>query len=200
MLRKAARICVRLLTLLGALLLLVTLLPPRWYVTKLAGVWTDPRGATIIVLGADKLDGQILGINSYWRSVYTVRAWKEGGFAHLILSGETDITAPMRDFVVAEGVPAPAVVLEDRSNNTRENALLTAQVARQFPGPYVLLTSDYHMWRARRAFQKAGLVVEPRPFPDALKRMNQWSSRWSIFIELLVESAKIVYYWGRGWI
>ena len=200
MLRKATRVCVRLLALLGALLLLVTLLPPRWYVNQLAGVWTDSRGATLIVLGGDKLDGQLLGITSYWRSIYAVRAWKDGGFGHLILSGKTDITAPMRDFVVAEGVPASAVVIEDRSNSTRENALFTAAVARQFPGPYVLLTSDYHMWRAHRAFQKAGLTVAPRPFPDALKRMNQWSARWSIFIELLLESAKIGYYWARGWI
>ena len=200
MLRKAARACLRLVTLLGALLLLVTLLPPRWYVNRLAGVWNDPRGATLIVLGADTLDGQMLGMNSYWRSVYAIRAWKEGGFGHLILSGRTDITAPMRDFIVCQGVPASAVVMEERSISTRENALFTVPVARQFPGPYVLLTSDYHMWRAHRAFQKAGLTVEPRPFPDIGKRINQWSTRWSIFIELLVESTKIVYYWARGWI
>jgi hypothetical protein len=30
--------------------------------------------------------------------------------------------------------------------------------------------------------------------------MNQWSARWSIFIELLVETAKIAYYWARGWV
>jgi uncharacterized SAM-binding protein YcdF (DUF218 family) len=200
MLRQAARACLRLLTLLGALLLLVTLLPPRWYVNRLADVWTDAHEGTLIVLGADNLDGQMLGISSYWRSVYAVRAWREGGFGRLILSGNTSVTAPMRDFIVAAGVPADAIVIEDRSNSTHENALFTTPLARHYPGPYVLLTSDYHMWRAHRAFQKAGLVVQPRPFPDALKRMNQWSMRWSIFIELLLETTKIVYYWARGWI
>ncbi len=200
MLKRGTRAGVRLLALLGALLLLVTLLPPRWYVIGLAGVWNDPPGATLIVLGADSLDGQMLGVASYWRSVYAILAWREGGFGHLILSGETSVTAPMRDFIVAQGIPASVIVMENRSNSTRENALFTTSLARQFPAPYVLLTSDYHMWRARHAFQKAGLIVQPRPFPDALKRMNQWSARWSIFIELLVESAKIIYYWARGWV
>jgi len=200
MLRKAARACLRLLTFLGALLLLVTLLPPRWYVNRLAGLWTDPHGATLIVLGADNLDGQVLGMSSYWRSVYAISAWKEGGFGHLILSGQTGTTASMREFIVCQGVPASAVVMEQHSNSTRENALFTVAVARQYPGPYVLLTSDFHMWRAYRAFQKTGLKVEPRPFPDVLKRMNQWSARWPIFFELLLESTKIVYYWARGWI
>jgi uncharacterized SAM-binding protein YcdF (DUF218 family) len=200
MFRQGARECLRLLTLLGALLLLVTLLPPRWYVRQLAGAWNDPRGGTLIVLGADKLDGQMLGVASYWRSVYAVLVWREGGFGHLILSGNADITVPMRDFILAQGIPASAIVMEDRSGSTRENALFTAPLARQLPAPYVLLTSDYHMWRAHHAFQKAGLTVQPRPFPDALKRMNQWSARWSIFIELLVESAKIAYYWARGWV
>jgi len=200
MFHQGARACLRLLALLGALLLLVTLLPPRWYAVRLAGAWTDPRGATLIVLGADRLDGQMLGVASYWRSVYAVLAWRKGGFGHLILSGEAGVTAPMRDFIVAQGIPASAIVMEDRSGSTRENALFAAPLARQFPAPYVLLTSDYHMWRAHHAFQKAGLMVQPRPFPDALKRMNQWSARWSVFIELLVESAKIAYYWARGWV
>ena len=200
MLRKCARVCVRLLALLGALMLLVTLLPPRWYAVRLAGPWNDPHGATLIVLGADTLDGQMLGIGSYWRSVYAVLTWREGGFGHLILSGDASTTAPMRDFITAQGIPASAIVMEQRSRSTRENALFTVPLARQFPAPYVLLTSDYHMWRAHRAFEKAGLTVRPRPFSEALTRMNQWTARWSVFIELLVESAKIAYYWARGWI
>ncbi|MEO8048980.1 MAG: YdcF family protein [Acidobacteriota bacterium] len=200
MLRQGARVCLRLVALLGALLLLVTLLPPRWYVNWLSGAWNPPRGATLIVLGADSLDGQLLGAGSYWRSVAAVLAWRQGEFEHLILSGNLDATAPMRDFITAQGIPASAIVIEGRSRSTRENALFTTLLARQFPGPYVLLTSDYHMWRAHHAFQKAGLTVLPSPFSDALKRMNQWSDRWPIFVELVVESVKIAYYRARGWV
>ena len=63
----------------------------------------------------------------------------------------------------------------------------------------MLLTSDYHMFRARRAFRKAGLEVEPRPFPDADKRLNNWRARWQVVLDLGVETVKIVYYRVRGW-
>lgn len=184
---------------LGGLLLLVTLLPPRSYVKWLAGDWTDARGGVLIVLGSDSLDAGIMGMSSYWRSVYALLVWREGGFRHLILSGPDPITLPMRDFIVCQGVPADAVTLERRSQNTRENALFTAELARQFPGPYVLLTSDYHMRRASGAFRKAGLPVLTRPFPDALKRMTDWRDRWRIFLDLIQESIKAGYYRAKGW-
>ncbi len=185
---------------LGFLLLAVTVFPPRWYANWLAGAWNDPAGPVLIVLGADALDYGILGESSYWRSVYAVLVWREGRFQHLILSGPDPVTVPMRDFLVCQGIPAAAIVMERRSQNTRENAQYTAELAREFPGPYVLLTSDYHMRRASRAFGKAGLTVIPRPFPDVLKRLNNWRDRWRIFLDLAEETVKIGYYWARGWI
>ena len=161
------RTLVRVLACLGALLVLITLLPPRWYVTMLAGPWRDPGGAVLIVLGAEVVEGPpMIGYGSYWRSVYAAHAWREGTFHHLVLSGDAAITSPMRDFLVCQGVPADAITVEGRSTSTRENALFTAETAHRFSGPYVLLTSDYHMWRAWRTFRKAGLNVEPRPVPD----------------------------------
>ena len=64
----------------------------------------------------------------------------------------------------------------------------------------VLLTSDYHMYRAHRVFAKQGIQVEPRPIPDVLKRGAGWRGRWPAFLDLLTESAKILYYRARGWI
>jgi len=76
-------------------------------------------------------------------------------------------------------------------------------MARQLAGGdprVVLLTSDYHMFRAIRAVRKAGLSATPRPVPDLLKTAASWRTRWDAFLGLLVESVKIIYYWGRGWI
>jgi uncharacterized SAM-binding protein YcdF (DUF218 family) len=64
----------------------------------------------------------------------------------------------------------------------------------------VLLTSDYHMLRAHRALRRAGVTLAPRPIPDARKRYGGFSQRWSVFLELCGESAKIAYYWARGWL
>ena len=64
----------------------------------------------------------------------------------------------------------------------------------------MLLTSDYHMLRAKRAFLKLGVVVQPRPIPDALKRATNWQGRWPVFLDLVSETTKILYYRARGWI
>ena len=181
-------------------MLLVTLFPPRWYAARLGGPWIEARGPTLIVLGGDGPNGRMLGRVSYWRSVYAVLTWRDGGFKHMIISGAEPVTGPMRDFIVCQGVPPESIMIEGRSTSTRENALYTANLARRFPGPYVLLTSDYHMWRASRAFRKAGLDVLPQQFPDAIKRFNDWTQRWSVFETLVVESGKIAYYKARGWI
>jgi uncharacterized SAM-binding protein YcdF (DUF218 family) len=106
----------------------------------------------------------------------------------------------MRDFFVCQGVPASAILIEGRSTSTRENAVFTAEMLRGIPGPYVLLTSDYHMFRAHRAFQKAGVEVTPAPFSDVLKTFNSPLKRWDGFLVLLTETTKIIYYRARGWI
>ncbi len=66
------------------------------------------------------------------------------------------------------------------------------------PGVKVLLTSDYHMFRAARTFARAGLKVGEWPVPDALK--GGWRRRWPAFLDELVETTKIGYYFSRAWI
>ena len=184
----------------GLLFLLVTAAPPRWYVRWLAGPWNDPRGPVLVVLGSDSTSKGLLGQSSYWRAAYAVLVWREGDVREVILSGDESITGPMRQFLTASGIPEHAIRMENHSWSTHENALLTAELLKKIPGPYVLLTSDFHMWRASRAFQKAGVEIRPRPFPDHLKRFNDWRWRWPVFLELIEESVKIVVYRARGWI
>jgi uncharacterized SAM-binding protein YcdF (DUF218 family) len=200
MIRRLFRALVTALACLGFLMALVTVAPPRWYASVLAGPWPVPHGEVLIVLGGDVNDNGVLGETSYWRSVFGVTAWRNGSWRQVILSGELNTTAPMRDFLVSQGVPASAIAIEGRSKTTRENALNTAQFLRNIPGPYVLLTSDYHMFRAHRAFTKAGLTVTPAPFSDVLKAFHDPVRRWTGFITLVSETGKIAWYWVRGWI
>src|SRR4026209_364096 len=115
-----------------------------------------------------------MGDSSYRRAVYAVRAYEEGAFHHIVLSGGggpgRSIADAMKEYMVCRGVPADAIITEPFSRNTHENALFTKQLIAKLPGTKVLLTSDYHMTRAHRVFVKAGIHVLPRPFPDALKR------------------------------
>ena len=69
----------------------------------------------------------------------------------------------MRNFLVGSGVPAQSIAIETSSESTRGNAVAVALLLRQDPGTKLLLTSDYHMFRASRAFAKAGVRVRPRP-------------------------------------
>jgi uncharacterized SAM-binding protein YcdF (DUF218 family) len=84
--------------------------------------------------------------------------------------------------------------------STHENALRVAELLARVPGRKILLTSDYHMFRAYRAFKKSGLDVLPRPFPDVRKRADGWTGRWPAFLDLILETTKIGYYRVRGWI
>jgi len=92
------------------------------------------------------------------------------------------------------------VVVEDAAKSTHENALYVARLLSREAGSKVLMTSEYHMFRAVRTFRKAGLEVSPRPIPDALKRYGNYFKVWSAFVDEANESVKIVYYACRGWI
>jgi uncharacterized SAM-binding protein YcdF (DUF218 family) len=203
--RKATRFIVNQLAAIGLLFILVTFTPINfWWTNQLAGAWNDPVGEVLVVPSADAIENMI-GYSSYWRSVYAVRAWKGGGFRAVLVCGGGNSNQPptseqMRDFMVAEGIPAAAVRVETESQSTRENALKSKALLDQIPGRKVLLTSDYHMFRSYRAFRKAGIDVEPRPFPDAIKQSTTLLNRWSTFLGLCKETTKIAYYFVRGWI
>ena len=194
-------IAIRALAALGLAVLLASFTPlVPWYAARLAGAWTDAPGDILIVLGGDSMgwrsDG-FLGLNSYWRSIGAMYAYRQGHFRQVVISG-AGVAVLIRDFLIFEGVPAASIQVETGSYSTRENAVFVARLLAGQPGRKVLLTSDYHMWRARRAFARAGLEVRPWPVPDAQK--GGWRHRWPAFLDEVVETAKIGYYFCRRWI
>ncbi len=177
----------------GLLFVLVSATPlVGWWAGILAGPWEDPGGDVLIVLGGSLLGDRVIGPSSYWRSAYAVLAWRAGTFRRVVISGGGpvggSIAETIRDFLVCQGVPRSAIQVETRSRSTRENALYVTQLLAGVPGRKVLLTSDYHMFRAHRAFENAGLEVLPRPFPDARKRASGWSGRWPALLDLVRET------------
>lgn len=190
----------RILAALGLLVLAVTLTPlASWWADEFAGGYPRPPSSDVlIVLGGGRTSDGLLALSSYWRAVYAVRAWRERGFRSVILTG-AGVSPLMKDFLVGNGVPTAAIVTEDLATSTRENALFVRPLLPASPHP-VLLTSDYHMYRALRVFRKAGIDCVPFPVPDAAKRADDWLGRWPAFLDLLQESAKLAYYRVRGWI
>src|SRR5437868_3937464 len=93
---RLSRLLVRLLAGLGALVSLVCCTPiASWWAGKLAGPWDDPKGDVLVVLGGSILDTGIIGTNSYWRSVYALQAWRQGGFHDVFITGGTDPKSPV---------------------------------------------------------------------------------------------------------
>jgi len=86
-----------------------------------------------------------------------------GGSGELILDGEGDATTAPR-LLGALGVAADRLTLESKSRNTYENAVFTRQMVAPKPGEtWLLVTSAFHMPRAKALFDKAGFATVPWP-------------------------------------
>jgi len=69
----------------------------------------------------------------------------------------------VKRYLVTVGIKEQDIFIEDKSNNTRENAV-NAQliVANEVPnGKYLLITSASHMRRSQACFEKVGIKVDP---------------------------------------
>lgn len=189
------------LALVGSLMVLASATPfVSWYAAKLGGTWSCPPGDILIVLGGPTVESggrHMLGAASYWRCIGAVHAFQSGRFQQVVTTG-VHAAAPMRDFLITLGVPAAAIRLQPYSLSTREDALFTSRMLAAEAGRKVLLTSEYHMFRARRSFSRAGLDVLEWPTADAGK--GGFIQRWPAFLELIRETVKITYYDCRGWI
>jgi uncharacterized SAM-binding protein YcdF (DUF218 family) len=95
----------------------------------------------------------LLGGGSYERPLRAAELYKAGAAPKVIISGHGD--APRnRQSLLGKGVPATALVVEDKSTTTRENALLSIPLLRaQGARRVVLVTSWYHSRRALKTFQ-----------------------------------------------
>jgi uncharacterized SAM-binding protein YcdF (DUF218 family) len=142
-----------------------------------------PEADAIVVLGG----GAVNQTRGSSRLAAAAHAWTAGRAPLVILSGGggrfgtgrgRSEAERMAGAIVGLGVPRSALVLEERSRNTQENAEFTAALARQRGIRRVLLvTSSLHMPRASLLFNDVGVDVVPVPAPErSLQR--DWRDRW----------------------
>ena len=118
----------------------------------------------------------------YSRLAAGARLWLAGRAPIVILSGGGDAgrseARGMARAIATLGIPADALLLEERSTDTRGNAFFTAALARQRGVHRILLvTSAVHMPRAELLFRRAGLDVVPMPVPEP-RAGPGWAQRW----------------------
>ena len=100
---------------------------------------------------------------------YAARLFHAAKAPWLVMSGGSDASSSvtseaeaMSQFAQDLGVPSRAILLEERSRNTRQNAQFTTQILKSKGVRRILLvTSALHMRRAVSLFESQGLTVIP---------------------------------------
>lgn len=84
-----------------------------------------------------------------------------GGSSNIITRGQLESQVVV-DFVEDMGIPNRAIIVEPHARNTWENAQYAAKIIHsKYPqASCVLVTSAWHMRRARACFRKAGLDID----------------------------------------
>jgi uncharacterized SAM-binding protein YcdF (DUF218 family) len=182
----------------------------------------DSSVKNIVVLGGMSSFDEASDRVRFWQSgdrlMQALMIWQNNTAEYLIVSGgsasivldERGEGAFLQEFLVGMGVDFNAVLVDSLSRNTYENAVNTAFLfdSNNLSRDIVLVTSAWHMPRARRCFEKQGFRVVPvgadplYPFlpmvpADYIIPSAGVLSTWEL---LLKEWVGLVVYWLRGYI
>jgi uncharacterized SAM-binding protein YcdF (DUF218 family) len=163
----------------------------RWLILRLALVWLlgvallaifiyvygkidhAQEADVIVVLGAGVQRDNRPGPSLIRRSNQAATLWQKGLAAHIICSGGTPGVVrrseadACREILVESGIPESAILLEDRSRSTEENAFYTRQVMDERGWKTAIVVSDgYHLLRATWLFNRVGITVYTSPAAD----------------------------------
>lgn len=120
----------------------------------------SPHDRVYLHEGADRLT------NALWlyRAGRVRRIIVSGGSGAVLATAHTE-AKDLATLLRLAGMPDSAIIKEEKSRNTRENALFTKQLVAAHPqwDTLVLVTSAFHQRRALGCFAKAGL--HPIAFP-----------------------------------
>jgi uncharacterized SAM-binding protein YcdF (DUF218 family) len=167
-------LCTLLLLLLTATPLLSTI-----YIAWLEG-WYPPFHATsaskvdaiVVLAGGVLAKGSLrpdndISDDSHQRTACGADLWRQGLAPKLLLTGGDAtvlrtgplVSHEMKRWAQRLGVPESAILVEDKSRTTYENAVQTKAVLGT--GPILLVTDAYHLPRAVGLFEKQGFIVTP---------------------------------------
>ncbi len=162
----------RLARLIVALLLLAILLPATAVIIYSRLDQAAPADV-IVMLGAGLEPGDRPGRAMSRRIQQAATLHARGLASHVICSGGTGAgrsrseAAVCAEVLQRQGVPASAILLEERSRSTEENALYSMALIADRGWQRVIVVSDgYHLLRARWLFGRLGQPVLTSPAAD----------------------------------
>lgn len=150
----------------------------RWLEWQYLPLKDVPEVEVMVVLGGGTLAAnpprvmaEVNGAGD--RLIYAAQLYREGKAQKLLLSGggiewytpsSANPAAEMATLLELMGVPREALILEDRSQNTLQNAQNAKPILESMKVKRVLLvTSAMHMPRSVRVFERQGIDVIPAP-------------------------------------
>jgi uncharacterized SAM-binding protein YcdF (DUF218 family) len=162
-----------------------------------------PQSDVVILLGGAGLHDLDNPENRITHALAIYRAGK----ARLMVISSGPYAKEIGDRLIALGVPPCALILETESLSTREDAVDTEAIFRNYPWRNALLvTSSVHMPRAIAAFRKVGVPVTPAAtggtYEDQLYALSEFQldrvafSRSSVAIKEIIG---LLIYRCLGW-
>ena len=157
--------------------------------TGITNLQIEPKDRVYFNKGADRI-------------IHAVALYKQGKIGTILISGGTgSLSAPeiteaneLKKVLDLYGIPEADIIIENESRNTYENAVNTAKILRaRYPeGEFLLITSAFHLRRAKACFDKTGLkttsfstdfYTHPTTYtPDSLLIPNESAIyHWLIF-------------------
>lgn len=186
--------------LFGFIALLIAILGTAFAFYTVAGIvvqWPHRkrRYDAVVVLGAGLMkDGTVMPLLAN-RVKRGIELWHLHPEAKLIMSGGqgSDELKPeshaMRAFALSQGVPEDAILVEDRSANTRENLAFTEALREQeqltSEGRLLVVSDDYHVFRALLITRTLGIAADGAGSKVRLYfALNALVREWVAYVDL----------------
>ncbi len=128
----------------------------------------------IIVLGAGLRSDGKPGPALTRRSQQGAELWREGMAPMILCAGGQAESYPRSEAAACQevllkgGVPEEAILLEEMSRSTEENAIFSRRImAEQGYGDAILVSDSYHLLRATWLFERQGIHASGSPVPSS---------------------------------
>jgi len=143
-----------------------------WRIYAFGNTSSNAQADAAVVLGAAVWTEEVSPVFKE-RINHAINLYKRGQVRKLIFTGgqgnpgEPTESSAARDYALQSGVPASAILIEEKSHTTYENILYAKQLADTHGIKKVLIVSDpLHMKRAMAMAGDAGLAADPSPTPS----------------------------------
>lgn len=136
-------------------------------------------------VGCEEADAivAVSGGNTNQRTEHAINLYKNGWADKVIFSGaDSDPSRPsnaanMREQALKAGVPKSAILLDETSQNTHENAVNVVKILKDINAKNVILvSSSYHMRRVKIEFSDEATDVSFRTSP--VRSESVWENWW----------------------